>query len=433
MKFVNASVLAMLPATGLAACGTSYYTANQINGTLIHAIVLDIGTDAANVTDALYDQYFAQGSALEGVKAVIAGGQYYINLWSIPATEAAFQNVSECLINGYLVNQVTWLYYNNTIATYQGGYKGETVADSYDAATLSVATGIVPGLEVRFWDTDGDGYTDLIDADYLEGVTVASVSENANGTYLVYRGNVDIANKTPDEGALFDGDLFDSAGPVIDAANFDTSIRAGDVALFWYGPNGWAIKRSREINGIFVDGADHTSYNIDGVVYEDALRFSRDNLPISNRPGEFTNAQEYFKLTNDSAAGLNVSLWVVPVSNTNNSGAPVGLTGGSNSRDFLIKGVSQAQTQLDNVTVSTDGTDVPSTQEWVTQDVYTQLDDAIARAISSLTAANSTSFQFDYQTYLLYLNLNGGADDIGAQFGGFTYTGFENEIQFGTA
>lgn len=433
MRFTEASVLAMLPASGLATCGTAYPD-SQVNGTLLRAIVLDMGTDAANVTAAQYDQYFKEGNALAGVEAVIAASQFYINLWAIPGTEASFRNVSQCASYGYLVNQVPWLYYNSTSASWWGGYEAETEADSYDAAALSVATNIVAGLEVRFWDTNGDGYTDLIDADYLEGVTVDTVTENANGTYSVYRGNIDVANKTPYEGTIFDGDLFQGTGPSIPAANFDTSIGSGDVALFWYGPNGWAIKRAREVVGLFVDGADHTSYDISGVVYEDAMRFSRDNLFISNRPGEFTDAQKFFKLTNDSSAGLNVSLWIVPVTgNTTESGAPIGMTSDSNSRAFLTRGVAQAQAQLANVTISADGTDVPATQEWVTQAVYTQLDDAIARANLSLSLSNSSSFLFDYQLYVLYQTLSGSSDDIGAEYAGFSYTGFEEAEQLGTA
>jgi hypothetical protein len=432
MRLADALAFAMLPAIGLAACGTAY-SASQIEGTLLRAIVLDMGTDAANVTANEYDQYFEQKSALEGVEAVIAASQFYINLWAIPGTEAAFQNVSQCSNSGYLVNEVPWLYYNTTTASWWGGYEAETEADSYDAAALSVVTSIVAGLEVRFWDTNGDGYTDLIDADYLEGVTVDTINKNANGTYSVYRGNIDVANKTPYEGTIFDGDVFDGAGPPISAANFDTNIASGDVALFWYGPNGWAMKRAQEVVGIFIDGADHTSYDVGGVIYDDAMRFSRDNLFISNRPGEFTDAQKFFKLTNDSAAGLNVSLWLVPVTNTTEYGAPIGMTSDSNSRAFLASAVAQAGSQLADVSISTDGSDVPSTQEWVTQAVYTQLDDAIARANLSLALTNSSSFLLDYQTYVLYLTLNGGSDDIGAQFAGFNYTGFENEEQLGTA
>ncbi|GCB23283.1 hypothetical protein AAWM_06168 [Aspergillus awamori] len=432
MRLASASVLAMLPATGLAACGTAY-SGNQINGTLLRTVVLDMGSDAANVTATQYDQYFKQGSALEGVKSVIAASEFYINLWAIPGTESAFQSVSQCLSDGYLVNQVAWLYYNTTTASWWGGYEAETEADSYNAAALSVVTNLVAGLEVRFWDTNGDGYTDVIDADYLEGVGVDTVTQNANGTYSVYRGNIDIADKTSSEGTIFDADLFSGSGPTIAAENFDTSIASGDVALFWYGPKGWAMKRAQEVAGLFVGGADHTSYNIDGVVYEDAMRFSRDNLFISNRPGEFTDAQKFFKFTNDSAAGLNVSLWLVPVTNTSEHGAPVGMTSDGNSRSFLARAIAQAQAQLANVTISSDGSNVPSTREWVTQANYTQLDDAIARANLSLALANSSSFLLDYQTYLLYLTLNGSSTDIGAAFAGFSYTGFENEEQLGTA
>ena len=75
---------------------------------------------------------------------------------------------------------------------------------------------------------------------------------------------------------------------------------------------------------------------------------------------------------------------------------------------------------------------MPSSQTWVTQTVYTQLDDAITRAKESLSDADSSSMLLDYQTYILFLNLDGGAEDIGATFAGFNYTGFVNEVQVGT-
>ena len=122
----------------------------------------------------------------------------------------------------------------------------------------------------------------------------------------------------------------------------------------------------------------------------------------------------------------------MPVTNTTEHGAPIGMTSDGNSRTFLAKGIAHAQAQLANVTISTNGSNVPSTQEWVTQAVYDQLDDAIARANLSLALANSSSFLLDYQTYVLYQTLNGSSDDIGAEYAGFTYSGFENEEQLGT-
>ncbi|KAG6368958.1 hypothetical protein INS49_003177 [Diaporthe citri] len=185
MRLTDASVLAMLPATGLAACSTAY-PADEISGTLLRTVVLDMGNDAANVTAAEYDQYFEQGSALEGVEAVIAASQFYINLWAIPGTEAAFRNASQCLTDGYPVNQVPWLYYNATTASWWGGYEAETEADSYDDAALSVVTGLIAGHMVRFWDTNGDGYTDLIDADYIEGFTIDTVTVAPRDLFLSF-------------------------------------------------------------------------------------------------------------------------------------------------------------------------------------------------------------------------------------------------------
>lgn len=438
MKATTASAMAMLPATSLAqACGTAY-PANEVDGTLVNALVIDMGSDAANITASQYDQYFSQGSAVDGVKAVLAAGNFYINLWAIPGSEDAYQNNTACAASGgYLVNQTPWLAYTN--GTWYGGYEAETAEDSFADAALAVANGLIAGLEVRFWDIDGDGFTDLIDADFLEGVTVDTVTENANGTYTIYRGNIDVANKTPYEGTIFDQDLFASTttGPTIPAENFDTTVGTGDVALFWYGPNGWAMKRAEQIEGIFIDGADHEFYEIDGVTYEDAMRFSRDNLFISNRPGETTSAQKYFGLTNNTAAGLDVSLWLVPVSNianTSEHGAPIGMTTSlDDGRAFLTSAIEQCQAALDNVTVSADGSDVPSTQEWITQGNYTILSDAIARANSTVAAADSSSFLLSYQLYLLYQAMDGSADDIGAMFAGFSFTGFVNEVAYGTA
>ena len=109
------------------------------------------------------------------------------------------------------------------------------------------------------------------------------------------------------------------------------------------------------------------------------------------------------------------------------------MTSDGSSRTFLSEAITHTQEHLDNVIVSVDGSAVSSDRYWATQDVYTQLDDAITRANASLTSANSTSFLFDYQTYILYLTLNGSATDIGAAYAYFNYTGFLNEEQYGTA
>lgn len=402
---------------------------DSMSKSLLRAIVVGMGSDSLNVIDSQYDKYFKQGSASEGVPAVIAAGSFLINGSAIPSTKLEYFSKYP---NGYLVNQVPWLHYDSDKAIWMGGYKAEKPEASYIDAASAVATGIVMGLEVKLYDTDSDGYTDLIEADYKEGISINRIERNNDGTYSVYRGDIDTSNRTVNEGRVFDGTHFTSnSGEKIKPKNFDTTLAAGDIALFWYGLDGWVMQRAKEVNGVFVDGSDHQSYNIGGTAYADAMRFSRDNLFISNRPGEYANAHKYFGL-NDNHEGLTSSLWLVPTTDPRKQGAPIGITSNSSAKAFLAKAIAAAKETRANVAISSDGKNIPTTGKWVTKEGYNKLDDVIIRAEAALVSPMSSPTQLDYQIYLLYLALNGSKNDIGARFGGFNYVGFQNEIRTGT-
>ena len=102
------------------------------------------------------------------------------------------------------------------------------------------------------------------------------------------------------------------------------------------------------------------------------------------------------------------------------------------ARALLGKAIAIARARLASVTVSADGKDVPASRKWTRQAPHAQLDQAIKRAAAAVASDTSFPAQLDYQIYLLYLTLNGSANDIGAKFGGFDYTGFENEIRAGS-
>ena len=410
-------------------------SASASKGTLLEIIPLGLGTDASTgfglqtVTSSAHDKYFKPGvTAAAAVANIIAAGNYYINGIAIPATAT---DCTSKYPNGYLVNQVAWLSGSGTSWT-GGGATNKVTGTDYATAALAAANAITPGNEVRLYDLDGDGYPDLIDADYKAGVTVTTITKNSYNTYSVSRGDIDTANKTSYEGNAFDGAHFTTtSGEKIKAADFDTTISPGDIALFWYGPDGWAMQRAVDVDAIFVTGSDHVSYNMGGVVYQDAMMFSRDNQPISNRPGEFANAQKYFGFVNNGE-GLNTHLWAVPRTNPDAQtdpsalGAPIGLTSGVNAKTFLAEAIYQAVEKLDSAVVSANGTgtDVPTTEMWVTQTVHDQLNSAIVRAKADLASPASTSLILDYQTYLLYLAINGVSSDIGAKFENFTYAAF---------
>jgi len=397
--------------------------------TLIQAIVLGMGRDAPVVTDARYDPYFKGHSAAAGIPAVIAAGRFYINGLVLPSSEAAYAKQTP---DGYLVNQVRWLYRDATGTAWRGGYKGQKTVGSYAEAALAVATGIVPGLEVRLYDSDGDGLADLVEADYKEGVQVERVTHRNDDSYSVERGDIDTLKRTGQEGRVFDAQHFSGAsGERIDARNFDKTIGSGDIALFWYGPDGWVMQRAKEARGVFIDGTDHRSYNIGGTSYADAMRFSRDNLFISNRPGEYANALMYFGL-NGNAEGLASSLWLVPTTDPKAQGAPVGISSGASAHRLLAKAVAVAKNKLSSVAVSRDGRDVPAKALWALAADHDQVSQAISRAEEALASASSPPALLDYQIYLLYLTLHGSDSDIGARFGGYRYAGFENGLKPGT-
>lgn len=396
--------------------------------TLLKAIVLNMGIEGRAITDPRYNNVFKQGNAVEGVSAVIRAGKFFINGYALPGTASAFRKMYP---SGFLVNQDPWLFYDTGKAIWKGGYRAEKAFASYDAAALATATGIVAGLEIRLYDSNGDGYADLINADYKEGVAIGRIVRNRDNTYTVLRGDVGAANSTASEGRVFDGAHFTSTSAErIKSRNFDRSIAANDVALFWYGPDGWVVRRAKEVRGTFLGGADHENYNIDGAVYQDAMRFSRDNIAVSNRPGEYVNAQKYFGFDKRSD-GAKVSLWLVPTTAADAQGAPIAVTSGDSARAFLAKAIAYSEASLQRATVSVDGSDVPADGMWVSPAAHAQLTAAIQRARAVFGSRDSQPSSLDYQTYLLYLTLDGSDNDIGAKFGGFHYAGFVREMKSG--
>lgn len=407
--------------------GQAHASAAPEVATLLRAVVLNMGSDAPRITDPRYDRYFKQGSAAAGVAGVIAAGKFRINGLPIPASEADFRRLNP---QGYSINQEVWLAQDAVAGTWKGGYRAQQPAGAYDAAALAVATGIVAGLEVRLYDSDGDRFVDVIEADYQEGVQVQTITRNADGTVSVVRGDIDVAQRTAEEGRVFDAERFTAtSGERISAQAFDPAIQPGDVALFWWGPQGWAMRRAREVHGVFIDGQDHKTYTIDGHSYADAMRFSRDNLIIANRPGEFVNAQKFFGL-NNNAQGLKVSLWLVPTTDPTSQGAPVAMTSGAEARAFLAKALAHARDLLASAAPSVDGRDVAPGARWVPSAIHQQLQRVVVRADAALREESSSNGFLDYQTYLLYLVINGSADDIGARYAGYQWPGFLRAIQY---
>jgi len=398
---------------------------------LLKAIVNNMGDDKL-VTNEMYSGLFGEDTTAEaGVLAVVGDGNFYINGIAVPKDA---DGLSTSYPNGYKVNSNTWLTAGDSV--WYGPDGTRTAFDTYNAAALALINRIPAGLEVRLYDTDNDDEVDEIYMDYFEAMIIGSITKNQDGSYKVVRDPVSsLADNNDDDGTagrVFDGNNFtETSEEIVRAANFDSDLKVGDMALFWLGSDGWHIDKPVAKTGSFVYGEDHGYYQIDSIKYPDAMRFSRDNIVISNRCGEYWNAHNYFGLTGEGSTAI--TLWLVPT--TDGVGAPAGFTSNSvsDAKAFLTSAIEQAKEKLKAVVVSEDGAKVEAGKFWVTSAVYNQLDTAIKLAEQVLNTSTSSAAELDYQVYLLYLTLHGSNDDIGAKFAGYTYAGFDNLTTAGTA
>ena len=366
---------------------------------LLKVIEINMGADKT-VTNPIYNMYFKQKNALDGVRSVLKAGKFIINGFPIPGSSEEFLRLYK---DGYMLNRSPWLVKTET------GYRvGQNDFSDYSDAAMEAATGFIAGLEVRLMDNDGDSFADRIEMDYVEAVIPAAIRQNEDETYSLFRAEPDPSSVWENDGRVFDGKRFTKgSGEKILPKNLDPSIKKGDVVLFRYTPGGWVVRRAKEIRGRLTGGEDHRYYQLDMTRYEDAMRFSRDNLPISNRCGEYLNTHKYFGFTDGDKE---ISLWSVHTSDPSLQGAPAGFTSGANAAVFLSKAVDAARAKLRTAAGAS------------TADAAF-LSKAICRAERALSEVSDSEI-LDYNTYLLYLALHGSGDDIGARFAGFEYPGF---------
>ena len=374
------------------------------------------------VTDEQYNKYFKSNNSTEGVKEIIKNNNFYINGFPIPGTETEFKAKTP---EGYLINKQVWLSVVN--GKYHTMLSHEDF-DTYDEASFALATGFIAGLEVRLFDLDGDKFVDYIEMDYVESAIINEIIKNKDGTVTLYRAELESDFDWENDGRKYDGEFFSKKwNDTIKVINFDSSINKGDMGLFMFRPEGWIITRAKEVKGKLVDGADHEFYQIGDKKYGDAMRFSRDNIIISNRCGEYVDAQKYFNLLNMNDDS-EVSLWFINSLDRSRYGAPCGFTSGKFAKLFLQKAIEVSKNKLDSILVDEDGSNIEEGRKYVNREDYEQFKSLIMR-VEKIYENEYPNEIYDYAVYLLYLGNFGSQIDIGAQFAGYNYEGFDNQIK----
>lgn len=342
-----------------------------------------------------YPEYFDEN----GVMGVVEAGGFYINDFQVPVSGEALAALGE---DGFTVNGGTM-----SLVIADGQYKvGKSSYEAYADAIKALVNDELPGgLHLDLYDTDGDNYAETVKLWYTEGLIVNEITKDADGNYILYRG--DLANVPSHAGRLYDDEHFSAdSGEVIKPENFDTAIEAGDACVFYLTPDGWVAERAVEINGVFEYGEDHGYYQMDGKQYPDTMKYSRDNLIVAQRNGEFTNAHTYFGFLKNEQ-GLKVSLWLDP-----KSASPIGMSSNENAATFLADALKQSKANLASVTLTASAT---AEQKFA----YAALEEAIELAEKTLADKDSYNSELDFCIYYLYLAQAGTGNDIGAAFSGF--------------
>jgi len=340
---------------------------------------ISITNDNVKITDASFDPYFPGTTAAEAVAKLLAEGKCYVNGIQVPASP-------EGLVE-YQVNKVPSLYKTDIGWGYNVHKTTSANNLTYDQArlgffeTITTVRGHVTELTL---DPETKAVT-KINVNSLDVVRVTDIIVYNESTTIV-RG--DFALETQRVRPDVNKEIFNTA-------YFDQSIEIGDIAMYWFGPNGWEIKKAVPMVGTLAkDPNNNKVFVVNGGKADEYSKVesnvSRYNLIDSSRPSQFYTAYTRMGLTD-----MEVTTWCT------DTGHPIGFTTGANSKAVLTRAIATAKAAKEGVTISATGEGI--TGVWTTQEAMDAFDAAIAKAEAVLRNNLSSDTDRDMAMYQLSL------------------------------
>jgi hypothetical protein len=414
MKGIRVAAVLAAVVIGLGAAGQADAFGRR-EKPLARIVLQSEGMHVVPLTDAKYNRYFGRETASQAIPELMQRGKFYINGKAVPVSGEA---LADQFHGTYTVNGSAWLQKQDN-----GFLVDKKVYPRYEEALPALAARIPAGVEISLYDHDGNGAADEVMADVVEAFIPSSIVRKGRAYEVRRLADSDFPQPVPGEGRRYDGTLFTAENPVtVPDFLLDKKLKAGDMALFSKAAKGWHVNRARAVTGILEAAADHEYYQIDGIKYHDAMRFSRDNLPISNRCGEFIDALKYFGFVGGKEK-VPVTLWFVPT-RSGEQGAPAGFTSGKSAPIILKKALSEAKKALSSAVTSEKEQAVPKGHCLMTQENYAALSQLVQNG-EKMLQQGANPVVIDYENYLLYLALNGSSEDIGARYAGYRLTGVQ--------
>jgi hypothetical protein len=330
------------------------------------------------ITDAAFDAYF-KGGAADGVAALLEAGAVYVNGIKVPATED--ETVS------YEVNGLSCLY-----KTASGwGYNVHKTTSANNLSFKNARLGFIQTISTVRGHTstltlNGEGRAAKIDATSVEAARVADIIVYNEST-TIDRGNFALETNRvrPDVNNV-----------IFHSSKVDPAIEVGDVAIYWFGEDGWNLRRAVPVTGALAKDAKTNEFVIGGKDSRIESNVSRYNLFDANRPTQFFTA--YSRL----------GLGDVPViSWCTDTGHPIGFTYGNKkeAQKALTLAIKNATAAKEGVVVSADETGVAAGKKWVTRQAMDEYDAAIGAAQKVRNDNLSSSMDLDRAIYDLSLAL----------------------------
>ena len=348
------------------------------SGAVVTGDTVKITNDNVKITDDKFDKYFG-GDAAAAVAKLLAEGKCYVNGIQVPASP-------EGLVE-YQVNGVRSLY--KTDIGWGYNVHKTTSADNltFEAArlgfyeTITTVRGHVTELTL---DAETKAVT-KIDVNSLDVVRVTDIIVYNESTTIV-RGDFELETQRvrPDVDKI-----------IFNTAYFDQSVEIGDVAMYWFGPNGWELKKAVPVVGTLSKAPDNNKVFVINAGKADEYskiesNVSRYNLINSSRPSQFYDAYVRLGLTD-----MEVTTWCT------DTGHPIGFTTGANSKAVLAKAIANAKAVKDGVTISETGEGIEGV--WTTQAAMDTFNAGIAAAEAVLRNNLSSDTDRDLAMYELSL------------------------------
>jgi len=362
-------------------------------------------------TDPQFDQYFREGNAEDGVRAIVKAGNVFVNGQQIPyIQEDGTLSAEELVVGGDpMLWQVDggWAWkahiqrqWNDAffMPSAEPGFVAGTPLELEEAAfMLAKHIAYMVGQTVELYAEPGDDFASVISTTYYNSTLVGDV-QTENGIVHVFGADgQDIGIEFPEE-------------------NFDPAIQPEDMMVYWLDSvQGWMAKRASSAVGRLVENTDpedeeankHPFFLPEG---ETELITTGDSYIGKSFPEAFRHTQ-FIRGERRTDQYNNEDEVIIMWSSDDGEDHVIGFTRGDGAPAALAHAVAYAEEVTKDIVVSEDGSDVPADQYWINPEAWDAFQETLSEAKAMVEGGTASNLACDQMIFDLG-NVLGGTEDL---------------------